>query len=52
MQVKVWNATANQAPELQAHGQSGHNAEDPQETIELNIEDIFEEVMNFSLQEI
>lgn len=45
-------ATANQAPESQADSQSGHGTSGPPETIELYAEDISEEIMNFSLQDI
>lgn len=45
-------ATANQAPQFQADSQSGHGTSGPRETTELHAEDISEEIMNFSLQEI
>ena len=50
-----WNvecATAYQAPQSQADSQSGHGTSGPRETTELHAEDISEEIMNFSLQEI
>lgn len=45
-------ATANQAPQSQADSQSGHGTSGPHESSELHVEDISEEIMNFSLQEI
>lgn len=45
-------ATANQASQSQADSQSGHGTSGSQESPELHAEDISEEIMNFSLQEI
>lgn len=56
MQVGVCSnvecATANQASQSQADSQSGHGTSGSQESPELHAEDISEEIMNFSLQEI
>lgn len=45
-------ATANQASQSRADSQSGHGTSGSQESPELHAEDISEEIMNFSLQEI